>query len=118
MTTTLQDTAVVSAAWSEVIAPAPLFVLAPGERRAPIAFLTDSKRNALVVCFNSDGLKKKDGAWHGTPGGKPISGITTADLARDGLMAVATKNRNGSARLTDRGNWFARTLLSDGAVAR
>ena len=118
MTTTLQDNAVMSAVWSEVIAPAPLFVLAPGERRAPIAFLTDSKRNALVVCFNSGGLEKKDGAWHGTPGGKPVSGITTADLARDGLMTVATKNRNGSARLTDRGDWFARTLLCDGAVAR
>jgi hypothetical protein len=118
MTTTLQDNAVVSAVQSEMISSTPLFALAPGERRAPITFLSDSKQNALVVCVNSGGLEKKNGAWHGTPGGKPVSGITIADLARDGLMTVATKNRNGSARLTDRGNWFARTLLCDGAVTK
>lgn len=116
--TTLQDNAVVSDVWNETTAPAPLFVPAPGERRAPIALLTGSKRNALVVCFNSGALEKKDGAWHGTLGGKPVSGITTADLMRDGLMTIATKNRHGSARLTDRGNWFAWTLLCDGVVAK
>jgi hypothetical protein len=116
MATALQDNAVVGAVWGEMIASGPF--LAPGERRAPTAFLSDCKRNALVACFNSGGLEKKDGAWRGTPGGRPVSGITTADLARDGLMTVATKNRNGSARLTDRGNWFARTLLHDGAIAK
>jgi hypothetical protein len=65
----------------------------------------------LVACFKAGGLNKKNGAWHGVLGGKPISGITTADLAREGMLTVTTKHRNGSARLTERGNWFARTLF-------
>lgn len=114
--TMLQDKNVEPALQSEMISPSYLPLLAPGERPAPIAFLSPSKRNALVACFHSDGLRKKDGAWHGAPGGKPISGSTTADLARDGMLTVTTKHRNGSARLTERGNWFARTLLFDGTV--
>lgn len=90
-------------------------VVAPTEGQAPIAELSPSKRHALVSCFNAGGLNKKDGAWHGPQGGKPISGITTADLARDGMLTRTVQHRNGSARLTERGNWFARTLLSDGA---
>src|ERR1700733_14266956 len=88
-------------------------VLAPTKGQAPIAELSPSKRHALVSCFNAGGQKKKDGAWHGPKGGKPISGITTADLARDGMLTLTVQHRNGSARLTERGNWFARTLLSD-----
>ena len=107
--TGLQDNVTESISQSERIPS----VLAPGERHAPIACLSPSKRNALVACFNAGGLAKKDGAWHGVSGGRPVSGITTADLARDGLLIVTTKHRNGSARLTERGNWFARTLLRD-----
>jgi hypothetical protein len=88
-------------------------VLAPEEAQAPIAELSPSKRYALVSCFNAGGLSKKDGAWHGPQGGKPISGITTADLARDGMLTLTVQHRNGSARLTERGSWFARTLLLD-----
>lgn len=100
---------------SEALAPSPVSVLAPGERQAPIEELSPSKRSALVACFNAGGLNKKDGAWHGAPGSKPISGMTTADLARDGMLMLTVKDRNGSARLTERGNWFARTLLSNGS---
>src|SRR5215471_13629377 len=70
-----------------------------------------------VACFNAGGLHKKDGAWHGLPGGKPVSSMTTADLARDGMLTVTTNHRFGSARLTERGNWFARTLLCQGTTA-
>src|SRR5262245_10949554 len=101
--TTLQDTAVGPASQDEP--------------RAPIAILSPAKRNALVACFNAGGLHKKDGAWHGLPGGKPVSGMTTADLARDGMLTVTTNHRFGSARLTERGNWFARTLLCQGTTA-
>ena len=101
--TTLQDTAVGFASQDEP--------------RAPIAILSPAKRNALVACFNAGGLHKKDGAWHGPPGGKPVSGMTTADLARDGMLTVTTNHRFGSARLTERGNWFARTLLCQGTTA-
>jgi hypothetical protein len=116
--TTLQDDAVEPAFRSEPISPLPLLLLAPSEPRAPIAILSPAKRNALVACFTAGGLHKKDGAWHGPPGGKPISGMTTADLARDGMLTVTTNHRIGSARLTERGNWFARTLLSDGPAAK
>jgi hypothetical protein len=43
--------------------------------------------------------------------------MTTADLARDGMLMVTTNHRFGSARLTERGNWFARTLLCQGTTA-
>jgi hypothetical protein len=114
---TLEDNAVEPASRSELISPSPALLLAPGEPRAPIAILSPAKRNALVACFNAGGLHKRDGAWHGPPGGKPVSGMTTADLARDGMLTVTTNHRIGSARLTERGNWFARTLLCDGTAA-
>ena len=71
----------------------------------------------LVACVNAGGLHEKDGAWHGPPDGKPVSGMTTADLARDGMLTVTTNHRFGSAQLTERGNWFARTLLCQGTTA-
>jgi hypothetical protein len=113
-----KDNAVEPASRSETISSPRVRVLAPWERRAPIAYLSPSKRSALEACFDAGELYKKDGAWHGAPGGKPISGITTADLARDGMLTVTTKHRNGSARLTERGNWFVRTLLCDGTAAK
>jgi len=114
--TALQDNAVEPASRSELISPSHVLLLAPSEPRAPIAILSPAKRNALVACFNAGGLHKRDGAWHGLPGGKPVSGMTTADLARDGMLTVTTNHRIGSARLTERGNWFARTLLCDGTA--
>src|SRR5262249_34091764 len=107
--TTLQDTSVGPASQNELICPARLLLLAPSEPRAPIAILSPAKRNALVACFNAGGLHKKDGA--------SVSGMTTADLARDGMLTVTTNHRFGSARLTGRGNWFARTLLCQGTTA-
>jgi hypothetical protein len=101
--TTLQDTTVSTASQDEP--------------RAPIAILSPAKQNALVACFNAGGLHKKDGTWHGLPGGKPVSGVTTADLARDGMLTVTTNHRCGSALLTERGKWFARTLLCQGTIA-
>ena len=113
--TTLKDDTVETAPGSRVIYPSSF---APGERHAPVGDLSPSKRSALMACFKAGGLNKKDGAWHGAPGGTPVSGITTADLARDGMLTVTTNKRNGSARLTERGNWFARTLMCDGTAGR
>jgi hypothetical protein len=59
------------------------------------------------------GLTKKNGAWHGLLDGKPTSGVTIADLARDGMLTLSTDGRVVSARLTEQGHWFARTLLYD-----
>jgi hypothetical protein len=115
--TRLKDSSAV-ASGSEMISPTSGSVLALGEQRAPIGDLSSSKRNALVACFKAGGLNKKEGAWHGAPGIKAVSGTTVADLARDGMLAVTTKHRNGSAQLTARGKWFALTLLCDGTTAK
>jgi hypothetical protein len=89
------------------------------ETRALIAGLSPAKRAALVACLDAaDGLHKQNGAWHGALGGKPISGVTVADLARDGLLALSTDNRLGAARLTEQGMRCARTLRDDANEAR
>jgi hypothetical protein len=107
--TVLQDTA------PETAPPLPL---ASGEQRALIAILSAAKRNALVACYSASGLHKNDGAWHGPADGKPISGVTVADLARDGMLTLTTDHRLGTARLTERGIWFARTLLQDATAPK
>jgi hypothetical protein len=85
----------------------------PKEPRALVAILSPAKRNALIECFHANALNKKDGAWLGLPDGKRTSGVTVADLARDGMLTLTMGGGVASARLTERGNWFARTLLCD-----
>ena len=81
------------------------------KRRAPVAVLSPTKRTAVIECFHNNGLHKRTGYWWGTPEGKHISGVTVADLARDGIFFVVKNLRHSSARLTERGQWFARTLI-------
>jgi hypothetical protein len=78
---------------------------------APIAALSPTKRTALIECLNNNGLHKRNGYWWGTLEGKHISGVTVADLARDGMFSVIKNLRHSSARLTERGQRFARTLI-------
>jgi hypothetical protein len=92
-------------------------LLDKGEPRARVAGLSLAKRYALVACLNANGLTKKSGAWHGAADARPVSGVTVADLARDGLLAVTIDHRLGTARLTERGTSFARTLLEQGALS-
>ena len=93
--------------------PVALFDLRQHHCRWPVA----GDGAAVLFCFKAGGLNKKD-VWHGALGGKPVFGIATADLARDGMLTVTTNKRNGSARLTERGNWFARTLMCDGTAGK
>ena len=91
----------------------------PGGRRAPIEKLSPIKQRALVVCLEADGiLHKCSGAW--TPAHaeshERISGITVADLSRDGLLTITVIDNRVLARLTPRGTWFARTAASDPAA--
>jgi hypothetical protein len=98
--------------------PAAVLRPASGEPRAQIAILSAAKRNALLACFDAGGLHKKEGAWHGTPGCKPVSGVTVADLGRDGMLTLSTDHGHALARLTERGSWFARTLLREATGAK
>jgi hypothetical protein len=110
--TILPDYAGEASGQNELLSTLP-FPLRPREPRALIAILSPAKRHALIECFKASALNKKNGAWHGLPNGKRTSGVTVADLARDGMLTLTTGRQAGLASLTDRGNWFARTLLSD-----
>jgi hypothetical protein len=101
---------------SESNAAGPLPLLAPDEPRAPTANLSPAKRSALIACFNGGGLHKRDGAWTAlstTTFDKPVSGVTVADLARDGMLLLSMLHGSASARLTTRGSWFARTAVTE-----
>ena len=78
---------------------------------APVVVLSPTKRTAVIECFNNNGLHKRNGYWCGPPEGKHISGVTVADLARDGMLSVERNLLHSSALLTERGQWFARTLI-------
>jgi hypothetical protein len=77
---------------------------------API-LLSLAKRTALIECFNNNRPHKSRGHWCGTPNGMHISGMTVADLARDGMFTVTTNRLEASARLTKRGQWLAQALV-------
>jgi hypothetical protein len=89
--------------------------LASNEPRAPIAILTPAQRKALLVCLEAGTIHRQAGAWAPAScnGTEPrISGITVADLARDGLLIIDAVGKSRSARLTMRGSWFARTVAT------
>jgi hypothetical protein len=95
------------------LSAAPL--LDANEPRAPIAILTPAQRKALVVCLEAGMIRRHAGAWVPATcsGSEPrISGITVADLARDGLLIIEASGKSRSARLTMRGSWFARTVAT------
>ena len=86
-------------------------LLARNKQRASISLLSPAKRTALIQSFDNNGLYKQKGCWQGSSDSKPISGSTVADLRRDGMLTVTTNQQRGLAQLTERGNWFARTLI-------
>jgi hypothetical protein len=95
--------------------PSPL--LAYRDARAPIDILSPAKRAALIACLNGDGvLHKRDGTWSPSSVGTletRISGVTVADLSRDGMLIVTVIGKSAAARLTARGAWFARTAATE-----
>jgi hypothetical protein len=94
-----------------------LHPLHPGERPAPIAILSPAKRAALIAFLHGDGtLHKSRGVWCAQPAKaceSRIYGMTIADLAREGMLTVTVSRKAASARLTPRGEWFARTLATE-----
>src|SRR5438552_11190133 len=115
--TVLQDHAGELAFRGEPNSAAPLLFLAPDEPRAPTDRLSPTKRAALIACLNGGGsLHKRSGAWAASSASacdKPISGITVADLGRDGMLTRSMLDGTASAVLTARGSWFARTAVTE-----
>jgi len=101
---------------SEPSSAAPLLQPTSDERRAPTAILSSAKRAALIACLNGGSLHKRCGVWTApcaSTGEKPISGVTVADLGRDGMLTLTMLRGTASARLTARGDWFARTVATE-----
>jgi hypothetical protein len=114
--TVLQDHTGELASRSELISAAPLLLLAPHKPRAPTVILSPAKRAALTACLNGGVLHKRAGIWtapSAAASDKPIFGVTVADLGRDGMLTLSTLYGSASARLTTRGNWFARTVVTE-----
>jgi hypothetical protein len=87
------------------------------EPRAPIAILSLAQRRALIVCLGAGTIHRRAGAWGPAVCVETeprISGITVADLARDGLLIIEALGKSKSASLTTRGSWFARTVATSG----
>ena len=104
------------ASLSELNSAVPLLLLASDESRAPTAILSSAKRAALIACLNGGSLHKRCGVWtapSASVGDKPISGVTVADLGRDGMLTLSILRESAHARLTARGNWFARTAVTE-----
>jgi hypothetical protein len=83
------------------------------EPRAQIDILSRAKREALIACLESGALHRHCGAWVPATSDhrrRRISGITVADLARDGMLTIEA---HAKAQLTARGSWFARTAADD-----
>ena len=93
---------------------------ASNEQPAPTAILSPAKRTALIACLKGGGsLHKRYGVWVSEAAGtddKPVSGMTVADLSRDGMLTITTLGKSASAQLTTRGSWFARTAAAESAV--
>jgi hypothetical protein len=106
----------------EPIEPAAFLQLEAGERPAPIDILSPAKRAALVVFLYGDGsLHKSRGVWTAPSAiacAERIYGVTIADLARDGMVTLTVIGKSASARLTPRGDWFARTLAAEMSAVR
>jgi hypothetical protein len=104
------DTATHSSHYRPLSAP----LLESKEQRAPIAILTPAQCKALLVCLGAGALFRSRGAWgaEGDTRGQRISGITIADLGRDGMLTIDVSGKYKSARLTPKGSWFARTIAS------
>jgi len=83
---------------------------------APIEELSPTKRKALIACFQGDGLLyKRSGTWTSSNTGPHMdrfSGVTVADLSRDGLLEITIIHKYASARLTARGVWFAKAVAN------
>ena len=90
---------------------------ASNERPAPTAILSPAKRTALIACLKGGGtLHKRYGVWGSEVVGvddKPVSGMTVADLSRDGMLTITRLGKSASAQLTTRGGWFARTVAAE-----
>jgi hypothetical protein len=90
----------------------PTGIIFVGNRHDDFPDLSVIKQWALILCLEGDGtLHKRSGAWTLYPESHEarVSGVTVADLARDGLLTIVMREKRAYACLTPRGAWFART---------
>ena len=84
------------------------------EPRAPVAVLTPAQCKALLACLHAGTLIRSRGSWQAEAdeSDQRMSGITIADLGREGLLTINISGKHKSACLTEKGGWFARTLAA------
>jgi hypothetical protein len=114
--TLLPDDAGTLASLAEPRCAAPRSQLAPDERPAPVGTLSLARRAALLACLHGGSLHRRRGVWNAPcpdASDKPISGVTVADLGRDGMLTLGRVDGQATARLTERGSWFARTAVTE-----
>ena len=90
-------------------------MLAAGEPHAPVHALTSPQQAALLLCLARDRLDFNGRlGWRMAGGDEPrLYGATIELLADLKLLAVHRRTtRTATARLTQNGNWYARTVVS------
>lgn len=88
-------------------------ILTLDETPAPIVGISPAQCIALIECHIAGQLKKFHGSWGADGTLARIAGVTVSDLTRDGMLVVnSTTYRKETARLSERGAWFARTLVA------
>jgi hypothetical protein len=99
---------------SEPSSAAPLLQPMSDERHAPHSVVREAGR--LDRLRERGSLHRRRGVWTAPSAGvgdRPISGATVADLGRDGMLTLSVLQGSAYARLTARGSWFARTLVTE-----
>jgi hypothetical protein len=91
-------------------------VLAEGEQPATSApALPLPQQRALTLCLKAERLDYcRRLGWQHPKGSQRVMSRTVDALVRDGLMVIVRRSQfKRHARLTSRGDWYARTLVTD-----
>ena len=92
-------------------------MLAPHEPRAALRGIKPPQRRALIMCLDFARLDfiPRENSWRHPGGNERVEKITiNALVARDLMVIVKGQGftRTAHARLTARGTWYARTIIT------
>lgn len=90
-------------------------MLDPGELPAPCAAsIPLPQRRALELCLGGERLDyRRRNGWQHPQGSIRIHDVTIATLERKGMLVIVRRSQfKKHARLTKRGTWVARTLVT------